>query len=766
MSPLVDGAASLSAGFDPRSSPARSARPALGDDSSTRPSSQDLPRSSSTGPPGEGGAAQLRRRSSATNLHSALVVVDDTAPAPTSTAMERVSSLTTFMKGGGPAGCEKAAVKAGAGHGRELTKRGGTRSAPSVLPFHRRRLYATLVRLGSLAAAALCAVYVAKLVVAPFVPKVQGERIFNTLETVPYPLSTHPRTPRAAEQRTLAFSDYLTTRLGSHFSSPAGNLPGRTKPGSQLWLTTATNQSVAMGARHLVAFAERLETTGGPSAFGPVRADVNGSSAPLEALENREQHDARRRVVTLCQDEACMDFCRRDPQLFCFGGFFDGKGHRPGVASKVGGGAATVAEIAKLEGIMEALQSGRRVFWVDDGTYFKEDPVPYMGDLGLFDMQIPESWTTGRPNSGFSFFAPTQRVISLFDRLLVIARHMRQKDRDGWASTNLLLDPSGEQQYKKRVPPSHKPGLDENLYDDEPDTAAASYGSASFESPWDGGIDVRVLDPQRFKTSEGRLGRRLFAFEKERQRETLYWHCACCGDSFDNDYISGALGFYQPSITYSFSSNSTSSSSSSPTLPSFPLVLRVPELRGKPAEIQFAMSLLLQIAHDSGRVLVPPLTGFVRKREHGRITESEKYVWRILPAPLWAHPNRAAATTALRGVKRPPAAVQVREPGFVQHAVEYLRAEHFGDHTARQLVSELEMPLVLDMREIDSLKALVTGLTQPFWSTERVVEIEQLEQFRGKKGWELRKEFEGVSMCRLEVEHDGEGSACAQLCPL
>jgi len=384
---------------------------------------------------------------------------------------------------------------------------------------------------------------------------------------------------------------------------------------------------------------------------------------------------------------------------------------------------------------------------------------------------------------------------------------MRQKDREGWASTNLLLDPSGEQQYKKRVPPVHKTGLDENLYDDAPDTAAASYGSASFESPWDGGIDVRVLDPQRFKTSEGRLGRRLFAFEKERQRETLYWHCACCGDSvrpvpplvlhppsplpavpalglalvssrhrlessklmpnpvqFDNDYISGALGFHQPALTYSFPSNSTSPSSS--TLPSFPLVLRVPELRGKPAEIQFAISLLLQIAHDSGRVLVPPLTGFVRKREHGRIAESEKYVWRILPAPLWAHPNRAAATTALRGVKRPPAAVQVREPGFVQHAVEYLRAEHVGDHTARQLVNELEMPLVLDMREIDSLRALVTGLTQPFWSTERVVEIEQLEQFRGKKGWELRKEFEGLSMCRLEVEHDDEGSACAQLCPL
>ncbi|GAA5902044.1 hypothetical protein JCM8208_006671 [Rhodotorula glutinis] len=752
-----------STGLDPTSSPTLSKRPVVSEHSSATSSSQGAPSSSSGAASGHD-VPQLRRRSSVTNLHSALLVVDDTAPAPASTAMERVSSLTTFMKGGGAAGCDKTAGKAGPGLERDRSKRTGVHSAPPLLPLNRRRLYASLARLGSLVAGALFTVYLAKLVVAPFLPKVRGERIFNTLETVPYPLSTHPRTPRAAEQRTLAFADYLTTRLGSHFSSPAGNLPGRTKPGSQLWLTTATNQSVAMGARHLVAFAERLEATGGPSAFARGGVEINGSTTPLEALENREQRDARRAVVTLCQDEACMAFCRRDPQLFCYGGFFDGKGHRPGVASKVGGGAATVAEIVKLEGTMEALQSGRRVFWVDDGTYFKEDPVPYMGDLGLFDMQIPESWTTGRPNSGFSFFAPTQRVISLFDRLLVISRHMRQKDRDGWASTNLLLDPSGEQQYKKRVPPVHKTGLDENLYDDEPDTAAASYGSSSFESSWDGGIDVRVLDPRRFKTSEGRLGRRLFAFEKERQRETLYWHCACCGDSFDNDYISGALGFHEPSITYSFPSNSSSSSTS--TLPSFPLVLRVPELRGKPAEIQFAVSLLLQIAHDSGRVLVPPLTGFVRKREHGRITESEKYVWRILPAPLWAHPNRAAATGAHRGVMRPPAAVQVREPGFVQHAVEYLRVEHVGDNTARQLVNELEMPLVLDMREIDSLKALVTGLTQPFWSTERVVEIEQLEQFRGKRGWELRKEFEGLSMCRLDDEHDDEGSACASLCPL
>lgn len=30
---------------------------------------------------------------------------------------------------------------------------------------------------------------------------------------------------------------------------------------------------------------------------------------------------------------------------------------------------------------------------------FRRDPVPYMGDLGSYDLQIPESWSTGRTDS-------------------------------------------------------------------------------------------------------------------------------------------------------------------------------------------------------------------------------------------------------------------------------------------------------------------------------------------------------------------------------
>lgn len=78
----------------------------------------------------------------------------------------------------------------------------------------------------------------------------------------------------------------------------------------------------------------------------------------------------------------------------------------------------------------------------------------------------------------------------------------------------------------------HSAALDENLFEDEGDLkeGKSEYGQVEFESPWDGGLDVRVLDAKRFKTSEGRLGRKVFDFEKKKGADALYWHCACCGD--------------------------------------------------------------------------------------------------------------------------------------------------------------------------------------------------------------------------------------------
>ncbi|BGP41186.1 hypothetical protein JCM10449v2_005160 [Rhodotorula kratochvilovae] len=758
-------------------SPVVSSRPLVGTSSPSLHAAQSgaMYRTNSGSGAGRPGAPHLRRRSSAANMHSTLLVAEQSPKAPSSSGMERVSSLTTFMNGGAAAGKGKAL----GGDEREKEKRranGNPASGGARPALNRRMLYTSLVRLLGLVAFTLVVIYLLKFAVAPllslddgdddassdsdsaWLPKLGGQGIFDSLETVPYPLATHPRTPRPVEQNTLSLADYLTTRLGSHFSFPASNLPGRATLGSQLWLTTATNHSVATAAQHLVAFVDRLSATGGPSAFDPTRAvPAANSSSPRAPLENRDQRGAKRAVVTLCLDLGCMEYCRRDARLYCFGG---GSKSRRDVLSRTAAGATNADEVVKIKGVLETLESGRRVFWVDDGTYFKEDPVPYMGDLSSYDLQIPESWTTGHLNSGISFFNPTQHVISLFRKLLTISL-LSERERYTWASTNLLLDPTGQQRDSKHVPPVYEPSLDENLFaddaGDEPDSVGAGgYGQVEFESPWGGGIDVRVLEARRFRSSEGKLGRRLFEFEKERAGEALYWHCECCGDSFTNDYIAGALGFHQPSVTYDLPSPSA--------LPTLPLILRAPELRGAPTELHFAISLLLQIAHDSGRVLVPPLTATVHESNAGRMREMEKYAWRIFPAPLWAHAH-ALTDAAPKGAKRPPAGVAVREPGFVRHAIAHLRMEHGDDREARALVKELEEPLVLDMRELGTLKALIHGLTRPFWSTERVVEIEGLEKYVGQRGWELRDEFDGLAMCRLGIERAESGS-CAQLCPL
>ncbi|GAA6008812.1 uncharacterized protein JCM10292_004679 [Rhodotorula paludigena] len=776
--------------------------------------------STSTGVPGrtEGGP-HLRRRSSLMHMHSTLQVDDEppTPKTPASTTMERVSSLTTFMGGGGSVGGGGGSKGARPGSSDREKEKRAARDGPAAggsarVLLHRRRLYTSLTRLVALMSLTLLVLYFLKSVFAPLLPgavstsddsraarwfpKVGGYGIFDTFETVPYPLKTHPRTPRPKEQGTLSLADYLTTRLGSHFAFPSANLPQRSTRGSQLWLTSATNQSIHASNRHLGAFVTRLETTGGSMS---AHDGANGieEAAEKRPLENADQRGAQRVLVTLCLDEGCMDACRRDPQLYCFGGFI--KPARGSAAAKRRGkrsivGRADVhepdhAETTKLQGLIDTLESGRRALWIDDGTYFKQDPVPYMGDLSSYDLQIPESWTTGTLNSGLAYFNPTQHVISLLRKVLSITLLPLERDRLGWASTNLLLDPTGQQRDFKHVPPMHHAAaLDENLFLDEAHDklAHAGYGQVEFESPWDGGIDVRVLDPKRFRTSTGRLGKRAFDFERARERDTLYWHCLCCGDSYTNDYIAGALGFHQPAVTYSIPTPHT--------LPSLPLVLKTSALGGTRAEIRFAMSLLLQIAHDAGRVFVPPVTATIVPDEpNDDEGDVERYIWRVFPVALWAHPSLAPPSAS--GVKLPPSGaggtpghrVEVREPGYVQHAIAHLRQTHLSSPAALspssssptakdalRLVTELEEPLVLDMRELETLGKLIAGLTKPFWSTERVVVIEGLEKYRGREGWDLRAEFEDLSMCRVregkavegDAAADGAAGTCEQLCPL
>lgn len=115
--------------------------------------------------------------------------------------------------------------------------------------------------------------------------------------------------------------------------------------------------------------------------------------------------------------------------------------------------------------------------------------------------------------------------------MVEIARLPLARDRNTWASTNLLLDPSGEFRNYEMAAPRRADALDENLFDESPnENGGTGYGQAEFESSWDGGLDVRVLDRRYFRSSTGKLSRKQFDYDQQHAEDLLYFHCVCCGD--------------------------------------------------------------------------------------------------------------------------------------------------------------------------------------------------------------------------------------------
>lgn len=202
--------------------------------------------------------------------------------------MERVLSLTSLM----------------AGRRSSLSKQRGT-------DYSKRKLLWTFFARSALL---LFITFLLLLAARRFVPARLSH--LPTFATVPYLTSSHPRTPARTDHSSLA--DFLTTRLGSHFSLPSLDAP------SHLWLTTATSTSIRLSARHLRAFVQELDGV-----------------------------QARRELVVLCLDDGCMEYCRTADWL-CFGGFIGTERD-----------AALVEEV-KLRGSVEAMQSGRLVFLVDE----------------------------------------------------------------------------------------------------------------------------------------------------------------------------------------------------------------------------------------------------------------------------------------------------------------------------------------------------------------------------------------------------------------
>lgn len=127
---------------------------------------------------------------------------------------------------------------------------------------------------------------------------------------------------------------------------------------------------------------------------------------------------------------------------------------------------------------------------------------------------------------GFVFLNPTANVISLWERLLDLARIDDDRESRSWATTNLLLDPAGLN--RDLDPSSRRPASPIDTNDNDEDAMPSGYGQAEFESPWAGGMDVKVLDRKRYRTSTGKLDGH--AFTRARESEAIYFQCQCCED--------------------------------------------------------------------------------------------------------------------------------------------------------------------------------------------------------------------------------------------
>ncbi|SCV73539.1 BQ2448_7465 [Microbotryum intermedium] len=599
---------------------------------------------------------------------------------------------------------------------------------PTILGIGQRYPKRSLTRLGGLCFCALMSVYIGRNILqlvfpSPTTPKQPSwlpsiprpMTLFDTLETVPYPTKSHPRTPRDDDYAYTNFVEYLTTRLGSHFSY--ATTARRTRP-SHLWLTTATNETFRVSTPHLEGFVKALDEQGDTA----TSSDIEGEQADLFV---------RRMLVTLCRDRGCIEYCRDCPGMFCWGGMVpEGKDERK----------------VKLRAIVETLGSGRRF-----DVFFRTDPVPHLGPLTDYDMQITDTWKTGALQTGFIFLNPTKHVISLFQRLLDLSRGPDEEDHI-WCTTNLLLDPLGARRDLSHVAPPHSPGEDEDLFAERAgaidDAVESLYGQGEFESGWGGGIDVKVLERKKFRTSTGRLAR--MEWERERNEEAVYFHCICCGGLASQSYMADDL-YAQSKLLHGYRhvlSSSTPPSPSSGSDPvSFPQVLRAPHLIGNLTTLQFVMGLLLQAAHDSGRTFVPPLKATIlsstdsKTTHHPKSTTLERYIWRLFPTSFWAsHPFNV-----------PGSQVLLTEPNYVTHAIEHLRQTHSSTEAGMTAIDELSNVLWLDFRSMRSYEEM----------------IRFVEWVEGKEYWELREEFKGVEMCEIGQnegeERDGEG--CREVCP-
>ncbi|GAA5859120.1 hypothetical protein JCM8547_004010 [Rhodosporidiobolus lusitaniae] len=484
-------------------------------------------------------------------------------------------------------------------------------------------------------------------------------------EEVPRPDFKALDIDQVEHSRSVTFRSFLKLQAGA---DAMGELP-------RLWTTTADRRTIKTTAAALEYRVRQLNTA---------RAH-DGLGTPPTAL------------VVLCGDRECMEECKAKETFSCYGGFIN---TRP-VNMKI-------SPWLKLAGIVDALDAGRDILFVDSDVAVNGDPYPILEPaMDAVDLVAVENATNsegGPLSSNFIWSRSTSTTLNLWNEVLTTAMNAPNQPID--EIINSILKTT-EMRQKANVEKENRP----------------NWVSES-------GVRVHVLNKQQFASWHP------WSDLDEPEVEPVVSQLTCAGDMLYKDYVAKSKGYLGNAGAYY----------SNP-----PKILQLPAMVGTKDELKQLLKISITAAKLTGRSLQPPATAtfldVLSPTTHEPVTLP---IYAAFPLPYL---SRALDFSLLESSYATRAHGVLTDPSLVAQST-----------STRRLASELRYPGELDLRTTETIFDLVRRLTFISYASERVVRMSYLDSPRTNwREWSLStvKATKVVQPCRkLEVGPTSCGEVC------
>ncbi|ORY75961.1 hypothetical protein BCR35DRAFT_353484 [Leucosporidium creatinivorum] len=511
---------------------------------------------------------------------------------------------------------------------------------------------------------------------------------------------------------------HLTKRT----SSPPPSI-AKSHPGSTLTFKSYLKAHFPISAPLSDDLGEELAQDARPHLWLTV-ADAQMMDGPTAGLQmmirklNQEREakmERRTELVVLCLDTGCLSKAE-ERGSYAYGGF------RGGVPIRMVGGPR---EWFKVAGVLDALRSGRDVFFVDSEVYFKNDPYPLLDPLLNSADIVAGEMPVGTLNTGLMWIKASDKALEMWETMSELAIEGAAKVQDDF---NKLLATA------------------DRLTTDPEGSSNTGFLSAN-------GLQVQLLDPNSFRGVNIIFG----DLEVERP-DAVSLQLSCSGDSRDRAFIAQSLGYYPDLDGYYTSRRS---------------LLKIDELRGSSDEVLQMFKILLVAAHYSRRSIEPPstvtftdLAGLPRPIYTSfAISRIGKSIGVSIVEYNYAHHaiQHLASAPPLplggpRGVEAPQAVLSEGEEG--EQGVEDPEFVLEDENEEEEGVAALQGSAELDLRNCETLSDLLHRLLSHAYHHERVLTLTNFRTAPNWRNWELPEPVANLTTC-LDLD---KPPTCGAIC--